>query len=454
MYYHSPLDYSPPNSGSDSPPAPYMAYNRRRAKLEQPDTVLQPVSPGSTPNPTASAAAHKLVHAIEACQQIWATMHPGDADGPPDVKYAINTLNAQTLKLTEWAARHGRSFSESSAGSEPRPAAAPRSRIGTAVDAWLPDGADSQWANSILRTAYTELCSQREVLTDTVARKERMLDGMCNELAGLWSAAGMTDFSDCPASRLQYSTAGHSVSGIVRQTSSERPLDALSAKVVGSSVMRWRRQSDDIVPILPVYAGGIGSHLVQCCLKFLVPHPRETLHADQLQQLRALGRLSSCCRWADTPSTQRPWLSPTELVAVEVMTSGRHFFSTGACKICVQCYNCTGFGPRCCDSSSRTLQERTMMAIARVKCGCGDGDTGCVLCGVCKSCGVGGSCVVETDKEGEKQVQQTRTAALILELQDFQLTAASPQSYSLLHRIYLRQMLNLFKLDAIRGKTP
>ncbi len=57
----------------------------------------------------------------------------------------------------------------------------------------------------------------------------------------------------------------------------------------------------------------------------------------------------------------------------------KHNFVDERCRICPQCMLCTGVGASCYRSS---LPDK----IAGALCGCGAGNSGCVLCGICKAC--------------------------------------------------------------------
>ncbi|KAJ8737325.1 hypothetical protein PYW07_000596 [Mythimna separata] len=56
-----------------------------------------------------------------------------------------------------------------------------------------------------------------------------------------------------------------------------------------------------------------------------------------------------------------------------------HTWTTDYCRVCVLCRDCTGFSSACHCSH---LPNR----VAGEKCGCGEGDSGCAVCGVCRRC--------------------------------------------------------------------
>ncbi|XP_037299798.1 E3 ubiquitin-protein ligase highwire-like isoform X4 [Manduca sexta] len=56
-----------------------------------------------------------------------------------------------------------------------------------------------------------------------------------------------------------------------------------------------------------------------------------------------------------------------------------HTWTTDYCRVCVLCRECTGFSSACHCSN---LPNR----VPGEKCGCGEGDSGCALCGVCRRC--------------------------------------------------------------------
>ncbi|XP_050560251.1 E3 ubiquitin-protein ligase MYCBP2 isoform X7 [Spodoptera frugiperda] len=56
-----------------------------------------------------------------------------------------------------------------------------------------------------------------------------------------------------------------------------------------------------------------------------------------------------------------------------------HTWTTDYCRVCVLCRDCTGFSSACHCSH---LPNR----VPGEKCGCGEGDSGCAVCGVCRRC--------------------------------------------------------------------
>ncbi|XP_047524361.1 E3 ubiquitin-protein ligase MYCBP2 isoform X3 [Pieris napi] len=59
--------------------------------------------------------------------------------------------------------------------------------------------------------------------------------------------------------------------------------------------------------------------------------------------------------------------------------SEQHTWLTDYCRICVNCRECTGFAGNC---SCAALPNR----IPGEKCGCGEGESGCSTCGICRRC--------------------------------------------------------------------
>ncbi|XP_041346854.1 E3 ubiquitin-protein ligase MYCBP2-like [Gigantopelta aegis] len=59
---------------------------------------------------------------------------------------------------------------------------------------------------------------------------------------------------------------------------------------------------------------------------------------------------------------------------------GKHRWKHDQCMVCVVCGECTGYGSSCVNSGKPDRQPGS-------QCGCGVGDAGCVLCGVCSLCG-------------------------------------------------------------------
>ncbi|KAK4016037.1 hypothetical protein OUZ56_031000 [Daphnia magna] len=56
-----------------------------------------------------------------------------------------------------------------------------------------------------------------------------------------------------------------------------------------------------------------------------------------------------------------------------------HRWSVDQCMICTQCGQCTGFGSTCVNTNSPGRLPGTF-------CGCGSGEAGCTVCGVCRTC--------------------------------------------------------------------
>ncbi|CAH1647847.1 unnamed protein product [Spodoptera littoralis] len=61
------------------------------------------------------------------------------------------------------------------------------------------------------------------------------------------------------------------------------------------------------------------------------------------------------------------------------LCSTSHTWTTDYCRVCVLCRDCTGFSSACHCSH---LPNR----VPGEKCGCGEGDSGCAVCGVCRRC--------------------------------------------------------------------
>ncbi|XP_038216347.1 E3 ubiquitin-protein ligase highwire [Zerene cesonia] len=62
-----------------------------------------------------------------------------------------------------------------------------------------------------------------------------------------------------------------------------------------------------------------------------------------------------------------------------ICMSDQHTWVTDYCRICVNCRECTGFAGNC---SCAALPNR----IPKEKCGCGEGESGCSTCGICRRC--------------------------------------------------------------------
>ncbi|XP_050423071.1 E3 ubiquitin-protein ligase MYCBP2 isoform X2 [Adelges cooleyi] len=58
---------------------------------------------------------------------------------------------------------------------------------------------------------------------------------------------------------------------------------------------------------------------------------------------------------------------------------GTHLWRNGPCMICTVCRECTGYGVGCFSSIQSNRKPGQ-------KCGCGDGDAGCTVCGCCRIC--------------------------------------------------------------------
>ncbi|KOB65851.1 Esrom, partial [Operophtera brumata] len=73
---------------------------------------------------------------------------------------------------------------------------------------------------------------------------------------------------------------------------------------------------------------------------------------------------------------------------------GSHTWLTEYCRVCVRCCECTGFASACNLSHmpARVPGER---------CGCGDGDSGCVECGICRQCAYEFSIAAQDDMTGD-----------------------------------------------------
>ncbi|CAH1777009.1 unnamed protein product [Owenia fusiformis] len=69
---------------------------------------------------------------------------------------------------------------------------------------------------------------------------------------------------------------------------------------------------------------------------------------------------------------------------------GKHKWKSEACLICSVCGECTGYGTNCISSGRPDRNPGT-------PCGCGSGDSGCTVCGACRTC-AGES--LEKDREG------------------------------------------------------
>eukprot|EP01065_Artemidia_motanka_P046665 TRINITY_DN7125_c0_g1_i2.p1 TRINITY_DN7125_c0_g1~~TRINITY_DN7125_c0_g1_i2.p1 ORF type:complete len:263 (+),score=44.63 TRINITY_DN7125_c0_g1_i2:153-941(+) len=66
---------------------------------------------------------------------------------------------------------------------------------------------------------------------------------------------------------------------------------------------------------------------------------------------------------------------------------GKHTWYTMSCRMCTRCGLCTGFSDGCCHHSKGTNPYGTDPRVAPLDCGCGSGEGGCAVCGLCKACG-------------------------------------------------------------------
>ena len=66
-----------------------------------------------------------------------------------------------------------------------------------------------------------------------------------------------------------------------------------------------------------------------------------------------------------------------------------HKFEAGICRVCVKCAQCTGLGPTCPLSNDEDKASKVGKS-----CGCGQGNAGCTVCGVCDTCGSEQGCVL------------------------------------------------------------
>ena len=70
----------------------------------------------------------------------------------------------------------------------------------------------------------------------------------------------------------------------------------------------------------------------------------------------------------------------TEDISESICPSGNHHWSYDQCMICTSCLNCTGYGAAC------VARMKSEVRNPGLPCGCGVGDSGCVDCGICKTC--------------------------------------------------------------------
>ncbi|KAL0280278.1 UNVERIFIED_CONTAM: hypothetical protein PYX00_001618 [Menopon gallinae] len=69
-----------------------------------------------------------------------------------------------------------------------------------------------------------------------------------------------------------------------------------------------------------------------------------------------------------------------EEVQEGICTAGKHQWRYDQCMVCTICRECTGYGNSCL-SSMRNAQRNPGQ-----ECGCGEGDSGCSVCGCCRVC--------------------------------------------------------------------
>ncbi len=116
---------------------------------------------------------------------------------------------------------------------------------------------------------------------------------------------------------------------------------------------------------------------------------------------RHCGRCRSCC---DSSGSCRPVAGANQAPAPEEKKDEKkdegaawfqaskkkdHNFVMSSCRVCTECFFCTGYGPRCVNDVAGTGRP----GMAGVDCGCGSGKQGCSNCGKCKRCcDAGGEC--------------------------------------------------------------
>ena len=84
--------------------------------------------------------------------------------------------------------------------------------------------------------------------------------------------------------------------------------------------------------------------------------------------------------WANlTPFSLKGRLSVT--LEQALLDTHVHKYHRTRCMVCTQCGFCTGYGPPCSNTPAGGRPRE-----GAVQCGCGVGDSGCIVCGRCRSC--------------------------------------------------------------------
>lgn len=63
-----------------------------------------------------------------------------------------------------------------------------------------------------------------------------------------------------------------------------------------------------------------------------------------------------------------------------------HLFVYGKTRTCSNCSNCTEFGTNCPNSKIYSIESMKEAGKSEVACGCGEGNSGCIYCGICSVC--------------------------------------------------------------------
>lgn len=90
-----------------------------------------------------------------------------------------------------------------------------------------------------------------------------------------------------------------------------------------------------------------------------------------------------------------------------------HLFGYGKTQYCFNCSRCTEHGLKCPNFQNRTLESNQSLSM----CGCCDGNTGCVYCGLCQDCAMSlpnKGCVIDMAKyrlgDGSQETESMKTA--------------------------------------------
>ncbi|XP_041987793.1 E3 ubiquitin-protein ligase highwire [Aricia agestis] len=86
------------------------------------------------------------------------------------------------------------------------------------------------------------------------------------------------------------------------------------------------------------------------------------------------------------------------------LCQGAHAWAVDYCRVCVSCRECTGFSSAC---HCANLPNR----VPGEKCGCGEGDSGCSSCGVCRRCAEASTSSPRPDREYDDDSARSDTAS-------------------------------------------